>query len=88
MLLQGDESVVLEQISCENIASCFAGKSIKELDVANTTGANIIGLKRKDKSFLINPHKNTPLNVSDKLFALGTREQISQLIATITNEDS
>ncbi len=88
MLLQGNESVVLEQISCENIASCFAGKSIKELDVANTTGANIIGLKREDKSFLINPHKNTPLKVSDKLFALGTREQISQLIATITNKDS
>lgn len=88
MLLQGDESVVLEQISCENIASCFAGKSISELDVANTTGANIIGLKREDKSFLINPHKNTPLEVSDKLFALGTREQISQLIATISNKDS
>ena len=88
MLLQGVDSVVLEQISCENLASCFAGKSISELDVANTTGANIIGLKRKDKSYLINPHKDTRLTVSDKLFALGTREQINQLISTITNDGS
>ena len=45
MLLQGVDSVVLEQISCENLSSCFAGKSISELDIANTSGANIIGLK-------------------------------------------
>ena len=88
MLLQGLESVVLEQISCENLSACFAGKSISELDVANTSGANIIGLKRKDKSYLINPQRETTLTESDKLFALGTREQIKQLIRTISSNGS
>ncbi len=88
ILLQELDSVVLEQISCENLASCFAGKSISELDLANTTGANIIGLKRTDKSYLLNPHKDTRLTVSDKLFALGTREQLGQLISTITTNRS
>ena len=61
---------------------------LQELDVANTTGANIIGLKRTDKSYLLNPHKDTRLTVSDKLFALGTREQLGQLISTITTNRS
>jgi len=88
MLLQGMDSVVLEEISCENLAACFAGNAINELDLANTSGANIIGLKRADKSFLINPLKDTTLTASDKLFALGTREQIDQLIRTVSTNSS
>lgn len=84
MLLQSMDSVVLEEISCQNLASCFAGKSILELDIRNSSGANIIGLKRKDKSYMINPVPETTLTASDKLFALGTRSQINQLIKTIT----
>ncbi len=88
MLIQGAESVVLEQISCENLSNCFAGKSISALDVANTSGANIIGLKRKDKSYLINPQRDTILTSMDKIFALGNREQIKQLIRTLSMSDS
>lgn len=78
--------VVLEEISCHNLASCFAGKSISELDVRNNSGANIIGLKREDKSYMINPVPETALVSSDKLFALETRSQISHLIKTITSD--
>lgn len=88
MLLQSIDSVVLEEISCHNLASCFAGKSISELDVRNNSGANIIGLKREDKSYMINPVPETALVSSDKLFALGTRSQISHLIKTITLDDT
>ena len=84
MLLQSMDNVVLEEISCHNLASCFAGKSILELDIRNSSGANIIGLKREDKSYMINPVPETTLTASDKLFALGTRSQINQLIKTIT----
>ena len=88
MLLQGLDSVVLEEISCEKLAACFAGKAINELDLANTSGANIIGLKRADNSFLINPLQDTTLTSTDKLFALGTRGQIDQLILTISANGS
>jgi voltage-gated potassium channel len=85
MLLQGEDSVVLEEISCESLASCFAGKSIRELDIANTTGSNIIGLKREDNSIVINPLADTTLEVTDKLFALGTKQQIKRLRDTISS---
>lgn len=88
LLLQGMDSVVLEEISCRDLASCFAGKAINELDLRNTSGANIIGLKREDNSYLINPVRDTTLHRSDKLFALGTREQIEQLIMTINSDGS
>ena len=86
MLLQSIENVVLELISCDTIATCFEGRSIRELDVRNESGANIIGMKRKDNSFLINPVPETRLMTSDKLFALGTRKQISSLKKLISTE--
>jgi len=86
ILLQSEDNVVLEEISCHNLASCFAGKSILELGIRNSSGANIIGLKREDKSYMINPVPETTLTASDKLFALGTRSQINQLIKTITSD--
>jgi voltage-gated potassium channel len=88
ILLQSIESVVLEEISCQKLATCFEGKTLLELDIRNTSGANIIGMKRKDKSYLINPVPETPLISTDKLFALGTKTQIRQLINTITTDSS
>jgi voltage-gated potassium channel len=88
ILLQSAENVILEEISCQKLASCYVNKSILELDIRNTSGANIIGMKREDKSYLINPHPETTLKSSDKLFALGTRSQIQQLLKTITSEAS
>ena len=86
LLLQSADNVVLEEISCKNLAACFAGKSIFELDIRNTSGANIIGLKRKDKSYLINPLPETTLTSSDQLFALGTKAQLIHLRKTISTD--
>lgn len=88
LLLQSPDNVVLEEISCGNLATCFAGKSIVELDIRNTSGANIIGLKREDKSYLINPLPETTLTSSDQLFALGTKAQIELLRNTISIDSS
>jgi len=88
LLLQSADNVVLEEISCKNLASCFSGKSIMELDIRNTSGANIIGMKRKDKSYLINPTPDTTLTSSDQLFALGSRAQIEHLRKTISTDGS
>jgi len=79
IMLQRKRDVSLEEVSCKNLSSSFAGKSIRELDVRNVSGANIIGLKRKDKSYLINPEPNVMLTTEDQLFVLGTVEQINKL---------
>ncbi|RLD93550.1 MAG: potassium channel protein [Bacteroidetes bacterium] len=86
LLLQSADNVVLEEISCKDLAACFAGKSIIELDIRNSSGANIIGLKREDKSYLINPLPETTLSSTDQLFALGTKAQIDHLRKTITTD--
>lgn len=88
MLLQSMDNVVLEEVSCKGLNNCFEGKSLKELDIRNTSGANIIGMKREDNSYVINPVPETTLTPSDKLFALGTRSQINQLIKTISTNDT
>lgn len=88
ILLQSMDNVVLDEISCENISPAFAGKSIRELDIRNNSGANIIGMKREDNSYMINPVPDTTLKSSDKLFALGTKSQIGKLIKTIISGGS
>jgi len=79
IMLQRKKDVSLEEISCKNLSSCFADKSIRELDVRNVSGANIIGLRRQDKSYLINPDPSIKLTANDQLFVLGTVEQIKKL---------
>lgn len=79
IMLQRKHDMSLDEISCNNLSSCFAEKSIRELDVRNVSGANIIGLKRSDKSYLINPDPNVKLTTKDQLFVLGTVEQIKKL---------
>ena len=79
IMLQSSENMALEEISCKNIAPCFDGKTIRELDVRNESGANIIGLRREDRSYIINPIPEIVLTSNDKIFVLGTKSQIEKL---------
>jgi voltage-gated potassium channel len=79
IMLQSSENMALEEISCKNIATCFNGKTIRELDVRNESGANIIGLRREDRSYIINPIPEIVLTSNDKIFVLGTKSQITKL---------
>ena len=83
IMLQGVKDVTLEEIVCDNMSSCFTNKSIKELDIRNESGANIIGLKREDNSYIINPTPDVILSSKDKIFALGTTYQIERLKAIL-----
>jgi voltage-gated potassium channel len=84
IMLQSTESVTLEELSCSNMSDAFKDKSIRELDVRNESGANIIGMKRRDNTYLINPLPEVLLTSSDKLFVLGTSRQITSLKKILT----
>ncbi|MFC2115118.1 potassium channel family protein [Bacteroidota bacterium] len=85
--LQQPGSVILEELSCDSLADCFQGKGIMELDIRNRTGANIIGLRKSDRSYIINPLQNVLLSPTDQLFVLGTVDQINRLRKLlVTNE--
>ena len=86
IMLQEPDNVFLEELTCEKLSSCFDGKEIKELDIRNRSGANIIGLRRSDRSYIINPSQDVILSSSDKLFVLGNVKQINQLKAILAEE--
>jgi CRISPR/Cas system-associated protein Cas10 (large subunit of type III CRISPR-Cas system) len=54
-------------------------KSIRELDVRNAVGTNILGMRRKDGTYLVNPNADTLINEGDAIFVLGTQDQIVTL---------
>jgi voltage-gated potassium channel len=79
MMLQSMESVALEEVFCTGISDRFNGMPLRELDRQNDSGANIIGMKRSDTSIVINPLPELILTPQDKIFALGTKNQIDRL---------
>ncbi|MFH2096365.1 MAG: potassium channel protein [Bacteroidota bacterium] len=79
LMLQSNREVTIEELSCTRLSSCFANKSIRELDIRNKSGSNIIGLRRADGSYIINPSPEILLTHDDKLFVLGDRRQINKL---------
>ncbi len=53
-----------------------AGKLISELELRSRTGASVVAIER-DGDNIINPDANEELRPGDRLFLLGTREQIA-----------
>lgn len=71
-----DISLTFEELSLQDISKEFVGRTIRDLDIRNKTGANIIGLRMSDGEFVINPLPETELNKNTKLIALGNSNQI------------
>lgn len=76
ILLQKNLEVKLYEVFCTHMDKCNINKSIGEYNFRKRTGANIIGVKRGDGSYVFNPTKNLKLNCEDKIFVLGTKEQV------------
>lgn len=76
-ILQLKGNVKIEEIICTN--NFYFNKSIRELDVRNSIGTNILGMRRKDGSYLVNPNADILINEGDTIFVLGNPEQINTL---------
>lgn len=76
---QGDMAINLEEITFENLPEHLKNKTIRDLEVRNKSGANIIGFKTAQGEFIINPSADTKIIPQAKLFVLGTGEQIENL---------
>lgn len=79
ILLQDKEQVNLEEVSVSRKNDSFIKKTIHELNIRNVSGANIIGLKTIDGSYVVNPKSDFLLDNVTHIFALGTPEQIVKL---------
>lgn len=76
---QGGIEINLEEITFENLPESLQNKTIRDLEIRNKSGANIIGFKTAQGEYVINPSPDTKIIPDAKLFVLGTAEQITKL---------
>jgi voltage-gated potassium channel len=76
---QGGDNIRLEEITFENLSEEYQNKTIRDLEVRNRSGANIIGFKTAQGDYIINPSADTKIIPDAKLFVLGTSDQIGKL---------
>jgi len=76
--ITGRINIRLEEILFSSLPESMQNKSIRELEIRNKTGANIIGFKTADGEYIINPPPDTVMMLDAKLFVLGTQEQVSR----------
>ncbi|MEA1875045.1 MAG: potassium channel protein [Bacteroidota bacterium] len=78
VLLQTINETSIEEVSCENSSSRLSKKTIEELNIRRDSGVNIIGLRRKDGNYIVNPKPDTKIYPKDKILVLGENKQIQQ----------
>ena len=76
---QGNDNIKLEEITFAKLKEMYQNRTIRDLEVRNKSGANIIGFKTADGEYIINPSPDTIIIPNAKLFVLGTAEQIIKL---------
>jgi voltage-gated potassium channel len=79
IVLQRSKDVTLKEISCSDMDKSYTGQSIEQIGIRDISGANIIGLKTEELNYIFNPAPSYVLSNKDKLFALGTPEQLDSL---------
>jgi voltage-gated potassium channel len=70
------DNISLEEISFDRIPEELKNKTLKDLEIRNRSGANIIGYKTAQGEYIVNPSADTLIIAESKLFVLGTQEQI------------
>jgi len=76
---QGGENINLEEITFDSLTDSLKSKTLKELEIRNKSGANIIGFKTAEGEFVVNPSADTIVIPNSKIFVLGTFEQIKKM---------
>ena len=88
ILLQTESKVKLEEIDGNYIDDCFLKGSIKDLQLRTNSGATIIGIKSKSGEYIFNPSPDNSVNCDDKLFVLGSPDQIKKLRSIVEGSGS
>ncbi|MCU0348184.1 MAG: NAD-binding protein [Saprospiraceae bacterium] len=76
---ESESDIEFEEIHFRNMPPSCKGKSISDLHIRRETGANIIGFKHSDGSYVVNPGPETILEENSSFILLGNREQLESL---------
>jgi voltage-gated potassium channel len=74
----GKVNVHFEEIECKRLKKEFLNKSLKELQIRQSTGANVIGLHYPTGKYEINPSGEVIITNDMKLVVIGDEVQIEQ----------
>ena len=86
IMLKSNGEVDLAEISCDKLEYEMKSKTIRELDIRNISGANLIGLKNSEGLYTYNPSPDMIIGANDKLFVLGTEEQVLKLKIVLSKQ--
>lgn len=76
---EGGDNINLEEIKFDNFSEELKNKTLKDLEIRNKSGANIIGFKTAMGEYVVNPSADTKIIPQSKIFVLGTPDQIRKL---------
>jgi voltage-gated potassium channel len=87
ILLQRSKDVQLMEIDCNKLAVVNYKKTIRELRLREKSGANLVGIKTGEGAYLFNPSPDIEITPADKLFVLGSPNQIEQFELILTGAE-
>ncbi|MCO6493184.1 MAG: potassium channel protein [Phaeodactylibacter sp.] len=68
-----------EEVTFEHLPKECRGRSLSQLNIRESTGANVIGYKAPDGHYEVNPAPNTVLGPGSSYIVLGSNQQLKQL---------
>jgi len=74
--IEGHSTTNLEEIMVEQLPREYLNSTIGQLDLRRKTGCTVIGFKKSDGEFVINPDAGIKLQPKSKLIVLGQPNQI------------
>ena len=78
---EAQSDIGFEELHFDNMPEDLRGKSIRELRIRKLSGANIIGFKNPEGSYVVNPDPETMLLPGSSFIVLGDKEQLDRLRA-------
>ncbi len=82
----GEIDLRLEEVEVPK-GSPFHGKLLKDLNIPSKTGVIVIGIRREDGSFILNPTSSTMVLEGDRLIIIGTKDQAEKLKKLVKGEE-
>ena len=74
----GEVKLKLDEITFNELKQEYKGKTIRELDIRNKTGATVIGFKNDSRGFLVNPNPDIKVEKDDVLILLGSNDEVQK----------
>lgn len=74
-----ESDIGFEELIYENLPQECCHKSIRELEIRRHSGANIIGYKKADGTYMVNPSPDIKITPGTSFIVLGNRQQLNDL---------